>query len=283
MPIITISRGCFSHGKEIAERVAAELGYGCISKEILVEAARTFHVPQEHLSRSIQEATGILERFTHTRRHFLDCIQAALLDQARNDRIVYHGHAGHLFLAGIRHVLKVRVIAEMKDRVDLVRKKEGLSREKAVQRIENEDRQREAWYHAIYKKDMSDPGLYDMVLHIGRLRIEDACGLICRAASSPRFEATEASRNALNDLALTSRVKTVLEAICDAEVNVRNGVLNIRVKGQKIRHTGFARPGVQQCVQDHIRDDIRREISAAISGIPGIQTTICDIEEPYYV
>ena len=38
MAIITISRGSFSKGKEVAEKVAKILGYQCISREILLEA-----------------------------------------------------------------------------------------------------------------------------------------------------------------------------------------------------------------------------------------------------
>lgn len=41
MGIVTISRGSFSHGKEIAEKVAIELGYEAISREILLEARST--------------------------------------------------------------------------------------------------------------------------------------------------------------------------------------------------------------------------------------------------
>ena len=44
MQIITISRGSFSHGKEIAEKVAETLGYECVSREILLEAPQYFNV-----------------------------------------------------------------------------------------------------------------------------------------------------------------------------------------------------------------------------------------------
>ena len=173
MSIITISRGCYSHGKEIAERVGAALGYEVISKEILLEASEACDIPEKRLSSSIHDAPGILERVTrsHERQHYLDCIRAALLDHVRNDNVVYHGMAGHLFLSGIRHVLKVRVIAEMEDRVALVCKTRDISRDEAVALIDSEDQQREEWYRSVYKKDMSDPRLYDMVLSIGRLTI----------------------------------------------------------------------------------------------------------------
>ena len=55
MQIITISRGSFSHGKEIAEKVAERLGYDCVSREILVEASQYFNVSEEELLESIHD------------------------------------------------------------------------------------------------------------------------------------------------------------------------------------------------------------------------------------
>ncbi|MBU1162009.1 MAG: cytidylate kinase-like family protein, partial [Proteobacteria bacterium] len=53
MAIITISRGCFSHGQEIAEKVAGMLGYECISREVLIEAAKLFNVSEKKLIKSL--------------------------------------------------------------------------------------------------------------------------------------------------------------------------------------------------------------------------------------
>ena len=36
MSIITISRGCYSRGKEVGEKLAQALGYECTSREILL-------------------------------------------------------------------------------------------------------------------------------------------------------------------------------------------------------------------------------------------------------
>ena len=284
MSIITISRGCFSHGKEIAQRVAAALGYECISKEILLEASQSFKIPEARLTSSIHDAPGLLERIIHPqeRQHYLDCIQAALLEHVKHDNVVYHGLAGHLFLAGIRHVLKVRVIAEMEDRVALVRKLRKISHDEAVALIETEERQREQWYTSVYKKDMSDPRLYDMVLHIGRLTIDDASELICSAAARESFKATDQSRLAVGDLALGSHIRTALADLCEADVAVAGGVVTVKVKGQKLRNTGFTRPGMQQRVQARIQDDLQQEITALVVKIPGVKDLICEIESPYY-
>jgi cytidylate kinase len=64
MAIITISRGSFSGGQGLAECITEKLGYRCISREVLVEAAREYGVPLDKLSKALDEAPGLLERFT---------------------------------------------------------------------------------------------------------------------------------------------------------------------------------------------------------------------------
>jgi hypothetical protein len=39
MAIITISRGSYSKGKEVAEKVAEHLGYECLSREVILDAS----------------------------------------------------------------------------------------------------------------------------------------------------------------------------------------------------------------------------------------------------
>ena len=282
MAIITISRGCFSHGKEIAEQVAKTLGYECLSQEFLMEASQFFRVPEKKLMESIHDAPGILERITHVREKFLSYIQAALLEHVKKDNVVYHGYAGHLLIPEVSHVLKVRVIAEMEDRLAFLQDRRKMSRNEAVDFIDSEDKHRAEWNHYFFKTDMSDPQLYDMVLNIGRLRIPDACEIICTAARRESYRTTSTSEKTIRDLALSSHVKASLQEICDAEVTSNEGIIQIKVGGQKLKKTGVASPELQIHVRKQIREDLTREIMGAIKGIPGVKEVICDIDLPYY-
>jgi hypothetical protein len=78
MAIITISRGCSSCGKEIAERVAEMLGYQCVSRDILIQAPWFFGVPETKLRKSPHDAPTILDRITRAREGYLSYVQAAL-------------------------------------------------------------------------------------------------------------------------------------------------------------------------------------------------------------
>ena len=139
MAIITISRGSYSKGKEVAESVAARLGYTCVSRDVLLEASDRFHIPEVKLVRAIHDAPSILDRFNRDKRVFIAYIRSALTCLAAKDNLVYHGLAGHLMLKGIPHVLKVRINAHIEDRVAAEMKREELTAEKARVLLQQDD------------------------------------------------------------------------------------------------------------------------------------------------
>ncbi len=282
MAIITISRGCFSHGREIAEKVAGMLGYECISREILIEASQLFNISEAKLIQSIHDAPSILERITHGKEKYLAYIQAALLERVKNDNVVYHGHAGHLLLAAIPQVLKVRVIADQAERAALMQRKENISKEKAETAIKNEDKHRTQWTRYLYKMDLNDPLVYDIIVNIGRLKVHDACEIICSAARSEAYKTTLESKKAISDLAIVSRVKAALQEICEAEVSSNDGHVHIKVEARKIRKTGQASPALQLHIFSTIKEDLTRQVIEIARKIPGIVEVVCDVELPYY-
>jgi hypothetical protein len=71
MAIITISRGSYSKGKEVAEKTAQKLGYECISRDIILEASKEFNIPEVKLIRAIHDSPSILSRFSHENENTL--------------------------------------------------------------------------------------------------------------------------------------------------------------------------------------------------------------------
>ena len=68
MAIITISRGSYSQGKAVAEKLAEKLNYECISRDILLEASEHFNIPEFKLIPAIHDSPSILDRFTHGKK-----------------------------------------------------------------------------------------------------------------------------------------------------------------------------------------------------------------------
>jgi cytidylate kinase len=235
MSIITISRGSYSNGKEVAEKVAQELGYECVSRDIILEASEEFNVPEIKLIRAIHDAPSILERFTGGKKKFIAYFRAALLEHFQKDNVVYHGLAGHFLVMGISHVLKVRILAEMEDRVKLEMEREGIPKRTALQILKSDDEERRKWSRHLCGIDTWDPTLYDMVFHIKKLTCDDVASLICRAARWEHFRTTPESQQAMDDLTISARVKAALiDLKPDVEVLTENGIAHIRAKSSQV-------------------------------------------------
>lgn len=250
MSIITISRGTYSGGTELATCLHRQLGYSWVSREIVAEAAQTYGVSEARLFEALEKGPGLLSRFVHDRRRYLAFVRVALCERAVHDNMVYHGHAGHYLLQGIRHVVRVRLIAPMTFRVDELRKRKGLEGQDAVKYIERVDRERARWTEFLYGTDWQDPSLYDLTINLECVDLEGACQAVVGLASRPGFQADEASRQAMADLLLASRVAATLAAAADtanAEVDVRARSGHVEIEGK------IADPVLVQQVNDRAR------------------------------
>ena len=200
MSIITISRGSYSRGKEVAERLAEVLGYVCVSRDVLLEASAQFNIPEVKLVRAIHDAPSILERFTRGREQYIKYIRATLLRHVQRDNAVYHGLAGHFFLQEVPHVLKVRIIADMAARGREEVKREGITADKARQILARDDDERRKWGMHLYGIDTWDPRLYDMTLHLRTITVDDAVSTIQRAVELPEFHTTPDSQRTIDEM-----------------------------------------------------------------------------------
>jgi cytidylate kinase len=231
MAIITISRGSYSRGKEVAEKVAAALGYECISRDILLEASEQFNIPEIKLIRAIHDSPSILERFTYGKERYVAYIKAALMKHVQRDNVVYHGLAGHFLLRDIPHVFKVRIIADMEDRIAEEMKRENISAAEARQVLRKDDDERRRWGIQLYGVDTWDPMLYDMVLHIKSITVECAVDLILQAVKHHCFSTTEQSQKILDDQTLAARVQAALvDEFPTATVSAKEGELFVDIK-----------------------------------------------------
>ncbi len=232
MAVITISRGSYSKGKEIAEKVAKELEYECVSREVLLEASEHFNVPEIKLARALHDAPKTLERFTNGKRKFVTYIEEAFLEHVRNDNAVYHGLAGHFFLRGVGHTLKVRIIADIDDRIALEMEREGISADEARHVLKKDDFERRKWGLALYGIDTADASLYDLVIHVRKISVDDAVSLIVHTARMPHFRTTSKSQTALDNLVLAARARSTIFDMCpDGDVAAEDGTVTVHTEG----------------------------------------------------
>jgi cytidylate kinase len=211
MAVITISRGSFSGGRAVAERLASRIGHPLLSREqVLAQAAGEFGISEKELSAALNESPPFWRQVPGKRLAYVKAVTAVLLNHARNGDLVYHGHVGHLLLASVSHVLKVRVIADMEQRTRAAMEQMKLSRPDAVVYIQRVDRDRSRWARLLYGVEWDDPNQYDLVVNLARLSVDGAADIIARTSQMPEFQPTDASRKALEDLSLSCRVWAAL-------------------------------------------------------------------------
>jgi cytidylate kinase len=259
--IITISRGSYSRGKEVAEKVAQALNYECISRDILLEASEHFHIPEIKLIRAIHDAPSILDRFSHGKKRYIAFIRAAILTHMKKDNIVYHGLKGHFFLQDISHVLKVRITADFESRVKAEMLREKITAEEARYILKKDDDERRRWGLVLYGQDGWDSSLYDLLVHIKTKSVDDAVGLIIHAAGLDCFQTTPESQQKLENLSLGAEVKAALvNRFPHAETFAKNGRVHVKIEGPLIQE--------QKIVEE------ARKIAGKIEGVKDLTVNV---------
>jgi cytidylate kinase len=236
VPIITISRGSFSGGKMVADGVAQMLGYRCIDRDQIIQKAAAWGVAQDDLRTAMEKPPTFLGQSPQTRYRYLAFIQAALTEEARSGKAVYHGLAAHLLLGKGPYLLRTRIIAPMEFRIDQVQNRMRCNRNEAISYIKKVDEDRRKWTKFLYDVDWTDASLYDIVLNLEQMSVQEACTAICSVSQLKCFEFTPDSQRALDDFALASHVKANLamdpataelqfEVVADAgRVSIKGGV-----------------------------------------------------------
>lgn len=256
MSVITISRGSFSGGKALAECLACDLGFRCVDREVIVERAAASGVSQDELLDALLKPPGFLERFKRKRYQYLTLFQAALAEEVKTGKVVYHGNAGHLLLRGASPVLRVRIIAPIEKRLAMLQARLKMSRNEALSYIHKVDRDRKNWTQFLYGVNWEDPALYDLVLNLEGYEIEDACPIVATAARKQKcFEFKGECQAQMEGLAVASRVRANLAinpptSHLEFEVAAHNGVVSIRGKVadtdelEEVKRVALAAPGV---------------------------------------
>jgi hypothetical protein len=239
---------------DVAEKVAAKLGYDLIGRESLLEASIEYDVPEVKLGRAIYDAPSILDRFTGGKERYIAYMQQALTSRVRKDNVVYHGLAGQFLLPGISHVLKVRIIAPLEYRVGVVMERDNVARLKATSILRKSDEERYRWSRQLFLIDQRDSSLYDLVLNIDKCTVENAVDTVCYVVGFKGFQTTPESQKAMDDLCLACDVKArLVDVRPDVEVNADGGKVFIKVIGSGLKE-----------------EDVPRELKRIAENVPGV-------------
>ncbi len=268
MSVIIISSDSYQTGRDIAESTAKVLGYSYLGRDILSKVADKYKLPEEKLTQALDERPSFLGLSSKLRNRYLAYIQEAVLSELLKDNLVCQGLAAHLYVLGVSHVLKVRVLLDLEERSMELTSRGGVTISKAKKLIERRKRDRQRWSMDAFHLDETDPSRYDLVISLSQIDPNEAVKIITETVAYRRFEPMTYSIKCIQDLALANRVRaTLLDRFPDVRVRANSGTLVVETTSLKrekqkrakaIKELAGGIPGVEY-VEVHVINDIFRQ------------------------
>jgi cytidylate kinase len=232
MQIICVSKGTHEGGIGLARSLSEKMGYACLSREDLFEAATGEGIQVGKLEMAMVRGRGFSQRLALERDHYLAFSRAFICERALDGSIVYHGRTGHLLLPGVRNILRIRAVQELEYRIRHVMREMNLEREKALRYINDVDDDRGRWVRSMYGVAVEEAINYDFTINLQHMAVDNASSALVAAAQLPDFQLPPASIATLKDLHLGARARMALardERTFSAAVKVRadGGVVTV--------------------------------------------------------
>ena len=218
MSIIIISADTVEIEQSIAEKVARAMDYQLLDRRILADVAEKNQIDPGKLAEALETKPSLFKSLSSGQwRYLLACVEADVLDRLLADPIVCWGLSAHLYVTGVSHVLKVRVLSGDDPQTEKGR--------------ENELQQRKKWSVAAYNYDETDLSRYDLVINLDQIDPAEAVKTITGAAQYRKFQVMTYSMKCLSDLALAAKVNVILlAAMTDISVQARDGSVIVETK-----------------------------------------------------
>ena len=219
MPIIILSSDVMEEEKEIAEKIVKDNGYRPLNRDILPEIEAKYHIDPGKLAETLDTVPSFLKQIVSNQWQYrLACIEAEVLTRLSEDNTVCWGLAAHLYVLGISHALKARVMGN----------------EKQARVSDMEQARRKKWSLAAYNRDETDPALYDLMINLNQIDKSEAVYSIISASGYRKFQPITYSTKCLTDLALAAKVRTsLLKSVPDVGVQARDGTVLVYTKAFK--------------------------------------------------
>ncbi len=131
-------------------------------------------------------------------------------------------------------------------------KRENCSEEEARYMLKKDDAERQKWSLSLYGKDTWNCNLYDMVLHIDTMTVEDVVDVLFDMVKKGRFDATPESIKLLRTQTLLANIHAKIVNIAPrATVEIGDGVVTLDNLEGGLKNDG------ENCVEKRRKDLLR--------------------------
>lgn len=185
---VALMREAGTPGTTVAHEVGARLGWPVYAHELLERIANERGLRLELLENMDERhkdwLTECFESFSSgrsvTESTFVRHLIQTILSLGAHGRCVFVGRGAAFILPG-EQTIRVRLVGDLADRIQWTAQRRGLSRQAAARWIEETERERALFTRDHFRKDVSDPRYYDLVLNMSRWSIPECAGFIVDA------------------------------------------------------------------------------------------------------
>ena len=180
MNVITVSREYGAGGGEVAQRLAATLGWELLDRELLHQAAAVEHLPDTDLERLDEQALSLADRFRLRPPHqkYIHGLTEAARRAAARGNVVLVGRGTRQLLGDAPGAFHLRLVAPREWRVRRMAEREGWSPEQAQARCLEVDRTRDRFTRYFFGADAARPDEYDLVVNTGRVPLDEVVACV---------------------------------------------------------------------------------------------------------
>jgi cytidylate kinase len=186
---VAISREVGALGETIARELGRRLGCPVYGREIIEKIAAELRLPPSQLETLDERPTFWLEDWLSgmpgnaravSMDTFVKFLCATIRGLAEMGRCVIVGRGAARFLPP-EHTLRVRLVADHADRVLRVAQLRHVSEREAAEWLDFTEQERDAFIRRNFGVDHADPHHYDLVLNTSRLSVDESADVIVRA------------------------------------------------------------------------------------------------------
>jgi CheY-like chemotaxis protein len=263
MPIITIFSGGFCQEGPVVQEVIARTGLRQITDdEVVAEASRRSTMAENKIKRALSSKTSVFNKFTLEKERSLAYIKLAVADLITTDNALITCFSGQLIPRSVSHILRVCLIAPKKYQISAAAEQQGLSEKDAARLVQRRAEDCSFWINTLFSNsDPWDPTLYDIVIPVDKMPVQDAAALIADNAGKDIIQPTADSKQALEDFRLAAETEAALvREGHTVAVSAKNGAITLTINKHVL-------------MLNRLQEELK-SIAEPIDGVKSVETKI---------
>jgi cytidylate kinase len=191
---VTISRQAGCDGVAVAERLANHLqqhspsphvAWTVFDRDLMQKVLAEHHLPTRLAMQLPEDRISLIEDtladifgVRPTAQAVVQQTAETMMKLASLGNVILVGRGGNFVTAKLPHVLHVRLVGDLNDRIERIVRDEGKTPAEARKFCIEEDQSRARYIKTYFNADINDPANYHLIVNTSRVGIENAAKLI---------------------------------------------------------------------------------------------------------